>query len=81
MGGDFTQTNVNKRRSYDHDTTARQDLERPCARAIVVEVVPRPNTKKQSSGAHEPAEDVKAARVDMRNARNTTWANCDPSRE
>jgi len=47
----------------------------------MVEVVPRPNTKKQSSGAHEPAEDVEAARVDLRNARNMTWANCDPSRQ
>ena len=79
MGGDFTQMNVNKRRSHDHDAAARQDLERPSARAIMVEVVPRPNTKKQSSGAHEPTEDVEAARVDLRNARNTTRANCDPS--
>jgi hypothetical protein len=39
---------------------------------MVVEVVPRSNTKKLSPRAYEPVEDVNAARVSLRNTRKTT---------
>ena len=77
MGSDFNQTDVNKRRSHVSDVAARLDLERLGARAIVVEAVPRPNTKKQSLGAHEPAEDIKAARVNLRDLRRMTRVGYD----
>jgi hypothetical protein len=45
----------------------------------MVEVVPRANMKKQSPGAHEPAKDNEAARVDPGDPRKMTRTNCDPS--
>jgi len=51
------------------------------SRALSAKDFHKPNAKKPSSGDHEPTEDVEVVRVDLRNARNTTQANCNPSRQ
>jgi hypothetical protein len=68
-----------KRRSHDHDTAARRNLEHQDARAIVARIIPRPDMKKQSSGVHKSTKDIEAARVGPRSLRRMTWADYDCS--
>jgi len=76
-GSAFSQMNINKQRSSSHVAAIGQVLEHLGARVIVVEVIPIANTNR-SLGAHKPTKDIEAARVDLRNAKKMTQADCNP---